>query len=105
VLIGEAKTSDQINAEDVRKLGKLADAIPPNMAEAFVMFAKTTTFTTDEITLAKSLNSSNRQRLILWSREQLEPYVAYERSEDRLGRRLHASSLIDTVEATAKLWP
>ena len=105
ILIGEAKTADQINAEDVRKLERLADAIPSDMAEAFVMFAKTTTFTTDDVTVAKTLNSSGKQRLILWSQEELEPYLAYERSKDRLGGRSYASSLIDMVEATTKLWP
>ena len=68
------------------------------------MFAKTGTFSDAEITLAKSLNSQDRQRVILWSREELEPYFVYERSRDRLGGRTYASSVIDLVATTGKLF-
>lgn len=104
ILIGEAKTSSRIDANDVRKLGMVADAIPSEIARAFIMFAKTGTFTPDEVTLARSLNSRGRQRVILWSRDELEPYLVYERSEDRLGGRAYASSLTDMVQATEKLF-
>ena len=50
------------------------------------MFSKTDTFTPDEIALAKTLNTPYRQRVILWSRDELEPYHVYERSKDKLGQ-------------------
>lgn len=104
ILIGEAKTSDRIDANDVRKLGMLADAIPSKVARAFIMFVKTDTFTPDEVTLARSLNSPGKERVILWSREELEPWFVYERSKDRLGGAPYTSSLIDMVQATEKLF-
>ena len=104
ILIGEAKTSDQIDVEDVRKLGSLANAIPPEMAQAYIIFAKTGLFTEGEVTLAKSLNSQIHQRVILWSRGELEPYLVYERSKDRLGGCAYASSLRDMVESTETLF-
>jgi hypothetical protein len=104
ILIGEAKTSSEIDANDVRKLGMLADAIPSEIAQAFIMFAKTGTFTLDEVTLARSLNSPGKERVIFWSRDQLESRFVYERSKDRLGRVPYASSLIDMVQATEKLF-
>jgi hypothetical protein len=104
ILIGEAKTSYGIDAQDVRKLGMLADAIPSEIARAFIMFAKTDTFAPDEVTLARSLNSPGKERVILWSREELEPWFVYERSKDRLGGAPYASSLIDMVQATEKLF-
>jgi hypothetical protein len=104
ILIGEAKTSSEIDANDVRKLGMLADAIPSEIAQAFIMFAKTGTFTPDEVTLARSLNSPGKERVILWSRDQLESRFVYERSKDRLGGVPYASSLIDMVQATEKLF-
>jgi hypothetical protein len=89
----------------VRKLGKLADAVPPEMAQVFIMFVKTDIFTADEVTLAKSLNSQPRHRVILWSQDELlEPCSPYERSEDRLGKS-YASRLSDMVQNTDKLWP
>ncbi|MEY2606756.1 MAG: hypothetical protein QOH31_4578 [Verrucomicrobiota bacterium] len=106
ILIGEAKTSNYpIGSDDVRKLGKLADAVPPEMAQVFIMFVKTDIFTADEVTLAKSLNSQPRHRVILWSQDELlEPCSPYERSEDRLGKS-YASRLSDMVQNTDKLWP
>ena len=74
------------------------------MAESFIMFAKTDAFTSDEIALAKTLNSQHRQRVILWSQEELEPYRVYERSATRLGRFGHAGTLTDMARATSILW-
>jgi hypothetical protein len=104
ILIGEAKTSSEIDANDARKLGMLADAIPSELAQAFIMFAKTGTFTPEEVTLARTLNSPGKVRVILWERDQLEPWFVYERSKDRLGGVPYASSLIDMVQATGKLF-
>jgi hypothetical protein len=104
ILIGEVKTSGEIDAEDTRKLGMLADVIPKKLAQAFIMFAKTGTFSEGEIALAKSLNSQGQQRVILWSRDELEPYFVYERSKAGPGGVRYASSLIDMVQATNKLF-
>jgi hypothetical protein len=103
-LIGEAKTSSEIDAQDVRKLGMLADAIPSELGQAFIMFAKTGRFMPGEVTLARSLNSPGKERVILWSREELEPRYVYERSKDRLGGVPYSSGLIDMVQATGKLF-
>jgi hypothetical protein len=104
ILFGEAKTHSEFDAEDVRKLGRLADAIPSDLADAFIMFAKTDTFTEAEARLAQTLNQQYRKRVILWSREELEPYHVYERSKDRLGRLQYASTLTDMAVATERLW-
>jgi hypothetical protein len=64
----------------VRKLGGLADNVPRDLADAFIMFAKTDALTDDEIALAQTLNDQYRKRVIIWSREELEPYHVYERS-------------------------
>jgi hypothetical protein len=105
VLLGEAKTHQSFNADDVRKLGKLADAIPSWLAQAFIMFSKTDSFTPDEVNLARTLNQQQRhRRVILWSRDELEPYYAYERSADRLGSDQHASTLTDMANNTHRLF-
>jgi hypothetical protein len=105
VLFGEAKTGGTIDEQDVRKLRKLADAIPPQLAQTFVLFSKTDTFSTEEARLACTLNSPERQRrVILWSRDELEPYFLYERSANRLGNDRHASTLTDMANVTQRLW-
>lgn len=104
LLFGEAKTSKPIDEQDIRKLGKLADAIPKDLAQAFILFAKTDTFSAQEVRLAKSLNSEHRRRVILWSRDELEPYFVYERSADRLGGNQYATTLTDMANITHQLW-
>ena len=104
VLLGEAKTRGAFDAQDVRKLGCLADAVPPNLADAFILFAKTEAFTNDEVRLAQSLNDQYRKRVILWSHNELEPDEVYERSEARLGRQQYATTLSDMASVTEKLW-
>ena len=64
----------------------LADAIPCEIARTFIMFAKTGTFTPAEVTLARSLNSPSKERVILWQQDQLEPYLVYEREKSSLKR-------------------
>lgn len=103
IVIGETKSGNEINADDVRKLGTLADAIPSEIAKAFIMFAKTGTFTQHEVALAQSLNSPGKERVILWSQDELEPYFVYQRAGDRLGD-IGTSSLTEMVQATNKLF-
>jgi hypothetical protein len=104
ILFGEAKTGKEFNMDDVRKLGKLADAVPSDMADTFIMFAKTESFTDDEVRLGQTLNSQYRKRVILLSVDELEPYYVYERSEKRLGREAIATNLSDMAQVTHRLW-
>jgi hypothetical protein len=104
ILFGEAKTHGTFDAADVRKLGRMADAVPHDLADAFIMFAKTDAFTDDEIGLAGTLNGQYRKRVILWSREELEPYDVYERSESRLGQGQYATTLTEMASVTDLLW-
>ena len=67
------------------------------------MFSKTDAFSNDEIQVAKSLNSQFKQRVILWSRDELEPYFVYERSKDRLEGRPYAISLSEMANITTTL--
>ncbi len=103
ILLGEAKTHSVFDAEDVRKLGMLADAIQPDLADAYIMFPKTDAFTEAEVRLAQTLNQQYRKRVILWSREELEPYDVYERSKDRLGQLQYAATLTEMAAVTERL--
>jgi hypothetical protein len=104
ILFGEGKTRTEFDANDVRKLGQLADAVPSDLADAFILFAKTDAFTENEIRLAQTLNSEHHRRVILWSRDELEPFHLYERSEARLGQQQLATTLGDMANVTAQLW-
>jgi len=104
ILIGEAKTGKPIDEQDVRKLGKLAKAIPKKFGQCFILFSKTDAFTPNEVALARTLNSQDERRVILWSQEELEPYFPYERAEDRLGQACYASTLTEMANVTHQLW-
>jgi hypothetical protein len=104
LLLGEAKTAKPIGENDVRKLGKLASAIPRHLAQPFIMFSKTETFSPEEVRLARTLNSEHERRVILWSGDELEPYFLYERSADRLGQDRFAPSLTSMANNTHRLW-
>jgi hypothetical protein len=104
LLIGEAKTAGSIDENDVKKLSKLAGAIPRWLGKCFILFSKTATFSANEIRLAQTLNSENERRVILWSRDELEPYFLYERCASKFGRRRQASTLTDMANITHDLW-
>jgi hypothetical protein len=104
ILIGEAKTGKPIDEQDVRKLGKLANAIPKHLGQCFILFSKTETFTADEVVLARTLNSQHERRVILWSQEELEPYFLYERAAGRLGQARYVTTLTDMANVTHQLW-
>jgi hypothetical protein len=104
ILFGEAKTGMEFNTDDVRKLSKLVNAVPSDLADTFIMFAKTEAFTFNELQLAQTLNSQYGKRVILLSVDELEPYHVYERSEKRLGHDAIATNLTDMAQATHRLW-
>jgi len=104
VAFGECKTELPFNEEDVRKLRALADAIPRDVAVSYIIFSKTGIFSAVEVALARTLNKEHERRVILWSRDELEPYYVYERSKDRLGQDMHVHSLADMANATHRLY-
>lgn len=104
IILGEAKTHSEFNLDDVRKLKKLAGAIPPDIAQVFILFAKTDTFTENEINLAKQINSEHEFKVILWSDRELEPYDVYERSKDGEGKHIYATSITEMARITHQLW-
>ena len=96
VVIGECKDRDgQIDAEDVGKLGVLAQRLGASGLEVFVLFAKLGPFTEGEIALAKTLNGRWQHRVILLTNRELEPYHLYERHEEDQGGRLFGSRIQD----------
>lgn len=104
IILGEAKTHKEFNEDDVRKLKKLAEAIPSHLADVFVLFAKADAFTENEIALAQQFNTKHKYRVILWSDRELEPYHVYERSKDTDGKDIYATSLTEMALVTHKLW-
>jgi hypothetical protein len=97
-----------VKAHSTRKMcGNSAGSPIPsrmNLRMLFILFSKTGTFSPEEIALANTLNTEHRRRVILWSRDELEPYYPYERSKDKLGDRWQTSTLTDLANSTHALF-
>jgi hypothetical protein len=90
VIIGECKDRGKggngedrgtINAKDIDHLKRVADALPRKRFDTFIVLAKLCPFTADEIALARTLNEKYRNRAILLTARELEPYHFYERTK------------------------
>ena len=60
VVIGECKNRYPISAADVANLDAVAKAFPTNLFEVFIVFARISPFTAEEIDLIRPLNQELR---------------------------------------------
>jgi hypothetical protein len=85
VILGECKDLGPIDPvefeRDLENLRRVADALPPDRFEAFILFSKLAPFTPDEVARARTLNDEYRRRVILLTAQELEPYMMYERTK------------------------
>jgi len=104
-LIAECKSDGgEIDEDDIRKLRGLAKVVEQHGYDCFIMFSKTSEFTADEIDAMSSLIDFEKDhRLILWNRDHLEPYDAYEKFKDRLDDK-YFHSLYLMANATVQLY-
>ena len=105
VIIGECKDKGgKINGDDVENMKRIADAFPRRRFETFILFAKLSEFSPEEVALAKTLNSEFQQRVILLTDRELEPYDLYERTEKELGIKTHGGNPCEMAGTTAELY-
>jgi hypothetical protein len=115
IMIGECKDrgpkgentecTSTIDSEDIDHLRSVADAFPRKRFKTFIVLAKLSPFTPNEIELAKTLNDQYRQRAILLTARELEPYHFYERTKLEFKNiREYASTPEDLATATAEMY-
>lgn len=80
IVIGECKTRRPITGQDVEHLMAIADAFPSNDFDVYVVFAKLSEFTEDEVALIRTLNDQYHRRAIMLTDRELEPSWIYERT-------------------------
>lgn len=102
--IGEYKTSREISEEDVENMRKVADALPRERFDVFIIFSKTSEFTPQEIARCRLAQGPYGYRVILLSQRELEPYFIYERTEKEFEIRRSAISLEDLANATHNIY-
>jgi len=104
IAIGEAKTRKPITANDVAKLKAVADAFPADRYDVYVVFARLTPFSDEEIELIKQVNGEYDRRAIMLTDRELEPYSVYERTAKEFDIQQMAGSFEDMVAATARVF-
>lgn len=81
VVIGECKTNDQITDQDVANLLKVKQVLDASGVETFLLFAKTSEFTEDEMKRFLPLAAQDINP-ILFTQNELEPYDPYDYYHD-----------------------
>jgi len=105
ILLGECKdTGGVIDANDVEKLGRVADALPAHRFRVYVVFSKLGSFTPEEITLVKALNRPFQFRVILLTARELEPWHIFERTEKELGIKSYGGSPEELARVTSQMY-
>jgi hypothetical protein len=85
-------------------LAKVADALPRNRLSAFIVFAKTGSFTNAEVEACALAQAKWESRVILLSKDELEPYNILDQHRGDIGR-LAARGLEGLAEFTAQRYP
>lgn len=103
VIIGEAKDrGSQIDANDADTMRMVADAFSRERFEVYIVFARLTKFTEDEIAVAATLSQEDRNVILLTDQE-LEPYYVYDRGDAEL-KKLRFD-LDGIVQGTRRQYP
>lgn len=115
VILGECKdrgrspdgpgAGDTITQGDIDRLKQVADALPEDRFEVYILLAKLRPFTQGEIAAARTVNDQYRKRVILLTADELEPWRIYERlKREDLKAHAHAGSAGHLAQMTAALY-
>ncbi len=104
IVIGECKTRKEITDDDVNNLQAVADAFSGDRFNVFIIFAKLSSFSPDELARVRRLNSEYHRRVILFTARELEPYRLYERTAQEFKIDRHAVSFEDMTNITEKVF-
>lgn len=102
LLIGECKAGgpeNVITEDDVAKLTAVANAFPPSQFETFIMFSKTAPFSPEEVARCMKAQPGNRNRVILLTDRELEPYFVYQRTAQEFHMRHSTAVSLENLAA------
>ncbi len=108
VILGECKDRGPLKLDefekDVENLRRVADGLPRQRFETFVLLSKLAPFTPEEIERARTLNDRYRWRTILLTARELEPYFIYERTKAEFTIKGYGGTPEDLALATAEMY-
>ena len=82
----------------------VADAFPMERYDVYLVFARLTAFSAEEINLVKEVNGRYRSRAIMLTERELEPYSVYERTAREFDIRETAVSFEAMAAATVRVF-
>ena len=104
LVIAECKAAGgKITREDAVHLAKVADTFPDRRLNVFILFAKTGTFSEEEVEACSLAQHVWRERVIILGKDELEPYRIDERYPG--GLRLDVRNLESLASNTVQLYP
>jgi hypothetical protein len=100
IAIGEAKTRKPITADDVTKLKAVADAFPRDLFKVYVVFARLSSFSNEEVEHIRQVNGPGDSRAIMLTERELEPSSIYERTAKEFDISFNPISFEDMMIGT-----
>jgi hypothetical protein len=97
IILAECKNNKPIEEQDLINLAKVAEIFPEDKFETYILLAKFNDFTNDELKLINKFQGKYRNRIIIWSARELEPYHVYEGVKDF---QHYGNQLKDLAQAT-----
>lgn len=105
IVLGECKDrGGRIDSKDVANMDRIARSFPKHRFETFILFAKLSAFSPDEVSLAKGLNTKYENRVMLLTDRELEPYFLYERAKKELGIESHGVTPKEIAKVTRDMY-
>ncbi|MGO4703288.1 hypothetical protein [Dyella sp. 2RAB6] len=107
IILAECKDQGGLTLDEFKRdldnLRRVAEALPGDRFNPYVLFVKLAPFTLEEIAEARKLNAQFQCRVILLTADELEPYHIYERHKNNEDRYL-VGDPDDLARATALLY-
>jgi hypothetical protein len=104
LVIGECKTNEEVSEQQVTKIKNVADTFPVDSIDVFIIFSKTSAFKDEEIRRCQIAQDQYRNRVILLSSRELEPYGIYERTSQEFQIDARGFSMEDLAQATNDIY-
>jgi len=104
VLAEGTEDNSQITDDDIKKLASVAEVFDPDRVTVYFIFAKTGPFSAAELRRLADLENRHRQKVILLSERELEPYYVYEKTAKEFQVKRFATSVGDLARATPNIF-
>jgi hypothetical protein len=106
IIIGECKDrgrddGETIDQVDMNCLRAVADALPHERFEAYILLAELNPFAPEEIAAARTLNGAYQRRVILLTADELEPWHIFDRLPEELKQNARGGTAENLANLTA----